>query len=225
MDVPALNRQTMSNQLVAHLRSAVLSGEITPGAPVVESTLAARFGVSRGPLREAMQHLIDEGILVTVPYKGTRVLDISVADIQDIYEMRICLERFAFQHIWDRRDRRFADELQARNRRLLGAIDAGEDAASIEAELSLHSLAYEWTGNKLLLKTWQGIRGRLQLYWAAHHKAHNITGPLREAHDDYIALACGDDLDAMLREIDAHMRRGLDKTRAFLMSRGGKETA
>lgn len=219
MDASALNKQTMSNQLVTLVRAAVLSGDLAPGEPVVESALALRFGVSRGPLREAMRQLVDEGLLVTVPYKGTRVLDISVDDINDIYSMRICLEQFAFEQIWERRGTTFCAALRARNAALLEAIDAGNDATSIEAELSLHSLAYEWTGNRILMKTWEGIRGRLQMYWAAHHKAHNITGPLREAHDDYVALACGESLDAMLREIDGHMRRGLDKTRTFLEQR------
>lgn len=219
MDALSLNKQTMSSQLVGLVRAAILSGELEPGAAVVETTLAGRFGVSRGPLREAMRQLIDEGLLIAVPYKGTRVLDISVSDINDIYAMRICLERFAFTQIWERRGVAFRSEIATRNQRLLTAIDAGLDAASIEAELSLHALAYEWCGNAILTKTWEGIRGRLQLYWAAHHKAHSITGPLRQSHDDYVALASGDDLDAMLHEIDAHMRRGLDKTRAFLKSR------
>lgn len=41
-------------------------------------------------------------------------------------------------------------------------------------------------GNRLLLETWTGLRGRLQLYWAAHHRAHGLAGPKREGHDDYI---------------------------------------
>jgi len=219
VQIKSLTKRTMSAQIAEFMRTAILSGEIEPGEPVVESALAVRFGVSRGPLREAMRQLIDEGLLVSVPYTGTRVVDISVDDMNDIYSMRICLEKFAFEQIWDRRGPEFAVELEARNTRLLAAIDAQEDVASIEAELNLHALAYEWCGNRILLQTWEGIRGRLQLYWAAHHRAHGIRGPLREGHDDYVALACGDDLSLMRAEIEVHMRRGLDKTKAFVEAR------
>lgn len=213
-----IKRETMGAQLGSLLRSAILSGEFEPGEPVTETALAVRFGVSRGPMREAMRHLMDEGLLVTVPYTGTRVLQMTSSDIDDIYAMRICLEVFAFEQIWEQRDEAFRDSLIARQAALLEAIDAGDDVRSIDAELDLHGLAYETCGNSILLSSWSGIRARLQLYWAAHHRAHGITGPKRESHDDYVRLALGDSFERMKEEIQDHMRRGLDKTMAFVSS-------
>ena len=213
-----IKRETMGAQLGNLLRGAILSGEFEPGAPVTEIALAARFGVSRGPMREAMRHLMDEGLLVTIPYTGTRVLQLTSTDIGDIYSMRICLEAFAFEQIWDRRDETFRQALRTRHAALLGAIDAGDDIRSIDAELDLHGLAYETCGNGILLSSWGGIRARLQLYWAAHHRAHGITGPKRESHDDYVRLALGDSYDRMKEEIRDHMSRGLNKTMAFVSS-------
>ena len=223
MNSSPLKRETMSTQIAALLRRAILTGELPPGAQVVEATLALRLGASRGPLREAMRQLIDEGLLVSVPYTGTRVVDISVQDINDIYAMRTCLEQFAFEQVWDNRGDAFAAELAARNRALHAAIDRADDVGAIEAELDLHGLAYERAGNRILMTTWTGLRGRLQLYWAAHHRAHGLTGPKRESHDDYIRLATGADLDAMRGEIREHMRRGLEKTKAFVEQRTNAE--
>ncbi len=211
-----LKRETMSTKIAALLRREILTGELPPGAQVVETGLALRLGASRGPLREAMRQLIDEGLLVSVAYTGTRVVDISVQDINDIYAVRTCLEQFAFEQVWDRRGDAFAAELHARNDALQAAIDAADDVRAIEAELDLHGLAYERAGNRILLTTWTGLRGRLQLYWAAHHRAHGLSGPLRESHDDYIRLAVGDSLDAMRAEIRSHMRRGLETTKSFV---------
>ncbi|MGR3248791.1 MAG: GntR family transcriptional regulator [Paracoccus sp. (in: a-proteobacteria)] len=213
-----IRRETMGAQLGSLLRRAILSGEFVPGMAVTETALAVRFGVSRGPMREAMRHLMDEGLLVTVPYTGTRVLQLTSADIEDIYSMRICLEIFAFEQIWNRRDEAFCQALTARHQALLEAIDAGDDIRSIDAELDLHGLAYETCGNGILLSTWSGVRARLQLYWAAHHRAHGIAGPKRESHDDYVRLALGSCCARMKDEIHDHMRRGLDKTMAFVAS-------
>jgi len=211
-----LKRETMSAQIAALMRRAILTGELEPGSQVVENALAVRLGASRGPLREAMRQLVDEGLLVSVPYTGTRVVDISVQDINDIYAMRTCLEQFAFEQIWDRRSGAFKEELIRRNTALKDAIDRADGVGAIEAELDLHGLAYEHAENRILLNSWTGLRGHLQMYWASHHRAHGTTGPKRESHDDYVRHALGSSLSAMKEELRDHMLRGLEKTKAFV---------
>jgi DNA-binding GntR family transcriptional regulator len=136
MIAPPLKRETMSAQIAALLRRAILTGELEPGAQLVESALALRLGASRGPLREAMRQLIDEGLLVNVPYTGTRVVDISLEDINDIYAMRTCLEQFAFEVVWPHRSEQFETEMLGRNAALKTAVDQGDHVAAIEAELA-----------------------------------------------------------------------------------------
>lgn len=210
-------KATFRVHIVDGLRSAILNGEIAPGAQVTESSLAAQFGVSRGPLREAMRQLIDEGLLVTIPYTGTHVVELSVEDIREIYSMRVNLEVFAFELVWDRRDATFREGLHSRHEVLTRRIDTQDDVGSIDAELQLHGFVYEATGHKILLKTWESIRGRLQLYWAAHHRAHGIRGPRRDGHDSYVAHALGDELEVMRAEIKSHMARGGQQTEDFLL--------
>jgi DNA-binding GntR family transcriptional regulator len=200
------------------LRTAILAGDIAPGTPLIETALSEHFDVSRGPLREALRQLIEEGLVVTVPYTGTHVAPLSVGDVQEIYSLRTALETFAFEQVWPRRDDRFRAELRRRNDALLASIDAGDDGASISNELEFHGLVYEASEHRLLQRAWQGLRGRLQLYWAAHHRAHGMRGPKRDSHDSYIAAALGDTLDAMRREIADHMRRGAETTERFLRS-------
>lgn len=212
-------KDTFRSRIADSLRSAILGGDIAPGSQLVETALAAQFGVSRGPLREAIRQLIEEGILEAIPYTGTYVIDISVKDVDEIYSIRRNLETFAFEQLWDRRDEGFRTELLRRHAALTATIDAGDDKASILAELSFHGTVYEATGHSFLLTIWHGLRGRLQLYWAAHHRAHGLRGPRRDGHDDYLRLALGDDLAAMRGEIESHMRRGAEQTKAFLDGR------
>jgi DNA-binding GntR family transcriptional regulator len=218
-------KSTFRAHIVDGLRQAILRGDIEPGSQLIEANLADQFGVSRGPLREAMRQLIDEGLLVTVPYTGTHVVDLSVEDVREIYSMRVNLEIFAFEQIWTRRDARFRDGLVGRQGALTECIDAQDDAASISAELQLHGFVYEATGHRILLKTWESIRGRLQLYWAAHHRVHGIRGPRRDGHDDYVRTALGDNFEALRQEITSHMARGGSQTEAFLESRVQKPIA
>ena len=68
----------------------------------------------------------------------------------------------------------------------------------------------------MLQRAWHSLRGRLQLYWAAHHRAHGTRGPRRDSHDSYVATALGDDLAAMHAEVGHHMQRGAGLTETFL---------
>ncbi len=211
-------KATLRAHIVERLRHAILVGDIPPGAPLVETALSERFDVSRGPLREALRQLIEEGLVVTVPYTGTHVAELSVEDVQEIYSLRTVLETFAFEQVWPRRDDRFRAELRRRNEALIATIDAGDDRASILTELEFHGLVYEASGHRLLQRAWYGLRGRLQLYWAAHHRAHGRRGPRRDSHDSYIKAAFGPDFEAMKAEIADHMRRGMETTETFLRS-------
>jgi DNA-binding GntR family transcriptional regulator len=218
-DVQAFNRvkkATFRDHIADALKAAILNGDLAPGSQVTESSLADKFGVSRGPLREAMRQLIDDGLLIAVPYTGTHVVGLSLEDIREIYSMRVTLEIFAFELVWDRRDNTFRDGLLVRHAELTRTIDAQDDAASIHAELQLHGYVYEASGHSILLKSWESLKGRLQLYWAAHHRAHGIRGPRRDGHDNYVATALGDDIEALRAEIRAHMARGGSQTEAFV---------
>ena len=217
--IARLSKATFREHIAERLRGAILSGELLPGAALVETALAEQFQVSRAPLREALRQLIEQGLVSTVPYTGTHVVQLTVADVHEIHSMRITLERFAFEQAWPQRDARFRKELLRRHAVLTEAIDRGDDAACIAAELELHSLVYEACGHGLLQRTWAGLRGRLQLYWAAHHRAHGARGPKRDSHDSYVAAALGSDLDQMRAEIGEHMQRGAAQTEKFLRAR------
>jgi DNA-binding GntR family transcriptional regulator len=214
--VARVPRSTLREHVVEAVRGAILCGDITPGSPLVETALADQLKVSRGPLREAIRQLIDEGLVVTVPYTGTSVIELSVEDVREIYSLRIALETFAFEQAWDRRDEAFRQGLRHRQELLTASIDRGDDRNSILAELDLHGLVYELTGHRLLQRAWASLRGRLQLYWAAHHRAHGMRGPRRDSHDSYVSAALGEDLDAMRIEIRNHMLRGAERTERFL---------
>ena len=217
--IESLTKATFRERIAQQLRAAILCGEIVPGAALVETALAERFSVSRAPLREALRQLAEEGLIVTIPYTGTHVIELTAQDVREIHSMRTTLERFAFEQAWPVRDQAFRSELVRRKSVLTRAIDRRDSVASIAAELDLHGLVYESSGHALLHRSWTALRGRLPLYWAAHHSAHRARGPRRDAHDSYVETALGDDLTAMLAEVSQHMLRGAGQTERFLSAR------
>ena len=86
------HRQSLAGQTVDVLRELVLTGEIPPGCRVNEVELAQRMHISRGPLREAIRHLISEGLLVYVPHRGAYVPQADVPELYALFELRAALE-------------------------------------------------------------------------------------------------------------------------------------
>lgn len=85
-------RHSVRQQVLAALREALLSGELAPGQVYSAPVLAARFGVSATPVREAMQRLASEGAVETVPNRGFRVAERTPGDLAELAEVRALLE-------------------------------------------------------------------------------------------------------------------------------------
>lgn len=94
-----LQRATLSGRLAARLRNDILAGRYRPGAQLLEIEIAAALGVSRGPLREAMQRLVQEGLLVSAPHRGVFVPKLSEDDVRDVFLVRGIVEGAAIRQV------------------------------------------------------------------------------------------------------------------------------
>ncbi len=92
-------RATFASMVGERVRASIIEGELPPGSQLHEVELAASFGVSRGPVREALQRLIQEGLLRSEPHRGVFVPVMSADDIVDIYVAREALEGAAVRRI------------------------------------------------------------------------------------------------------------------------------
>ena len=92
-------RTTFASMVGERIRSNVIEGVLAPGSQLNEVELATTFGVSRGPVREALQRLIQEGLLRSEPHRGVFVPVMSAEDIEDIYVAREALESAAVRRI------------------------------------------------------------------------------------------------------------------------------
>ncbi|KAB7700907.1 GntR family transcriptional regulator, partial [Plesiomonas shigelloides] len=90
-----LRDATKAASLTDSLREAIVSGEIVAGSKLSEPELARRFGVSRGPLREAMMKMESLGLVERVAHVGARVVTLSLARLSELYAVREALEGMA----------------------------------------------------------------------------------------------------------------------------------
>ena len=97
-----LEQDSTPSLIARQLREAIASGQFAPGQQLLETSLAQTLGVSRGPLREAMQRLTQEGLLISHRNRGLFVMDLDEATVRDTYLARSAVERAAVEHLIDR---------------------------------------------------------------------------------------------------------------------------
>ncbi|MEL7463048.1 MAG: GntR family transcriptional regulator [Pseudomonadota bacterium] len=144
---PATIASRQVAEIVEALRRDIVSAAIPPGAPLGQEALAARFGVSRMPVREAIRHLEAMGFAVTESNKRTRVAELSREDLIDIYEMRAALEPLALRAAIPHLTNAQIDEAAA-----IQASLAGADALTFgQLNQAFHMTLYRPSGRARLL--------------------------------------------------------------------------
>lgn len=166
-DADRIADASLSEQVADRLTQAILNGEFLPGARLPEPEIAERFGVSRGPVREAFHLLAREGLVQFRPRRGVIVTDLTPEQTHEIYELRAVL----FAHACRVAARRATAEVLANARKSLAglaAAAAGEARldAFLQARSELISIVYLSAGNATLIEETERLNRRAFLHFA-----------------------------------------------------------
>ena len=153
------------------IRALIIQGEIPPGERLVETVLAERFAVSRGPVRTALMELERVGLVTSFPRRGMYVSTFSRSDIDELYDVNCALERLAARQA----ARVITDEQVAHLAQLLDSLaktqEGGDPAQLIEVELELHRALMHASGNSRLVRLWEQIAEEIRFVIAVTQRA------------------------------------------------------
>ncbi|KIF65990.1 GntR family transcriptional regulator [Streptomyces sp. AcH 505] len=145
------------------VKHGILTGELKPGQPLVETELAAQLGVSKTPVREALKTLAGTGLVIMSPYKGASVREVDQALARSVYDMRLLLEPIAAVRT-AATDHRSWDAAAA----ALDTADRAADAAERSlANRDFHRALYAGCGNPLLVNSLDDLRDQTALVSSA----------------------------------------------------------
>jgi DNA-binding GntR family transcriptional regulator len=100
-DTSDAKKQPLAERVHAHLRDEILHGRLQPGQVILEAELAAQFGVSKTPVREALRLLVQDGWVIVLPRKGYLVRPLGIDDLREVFLLREALEPgFAAEAAW-----------------------------------------------------------------------------------------------------------------------------
>jgi DNA-binding GntR family transcriptional regulator len=165
---PVLEAASLVELSMNRLREEILSGVLRPGERLIEEQLTRRFGISRGPLREALRLLDEQGLVEHLPRRGVRVTSLSERDVDELFALRDVLERYAVDKALPLAEPDRLTELKATLDAMAAAADVGDLREENDAHCRFHIAMVGLAGQRHLLLAYQPVIRKLQLYMAAN---------------------------------------------------------
>jgi DNA-binding GntR family transcriptional regulator len=159
-------RSTLPGQVANQIREAIKSGKLKPGDRLIETVLAREMNIGRNAVREAIRYIEKEGLIVTTPFKGAQVVEMSKNDLKDIYDVRNALETLALNTLAMKIDNEKTKVLDAVVKEMKAVSKKGNLKAIIDVDLKFHRTLCELAENKVLLEAWSAISNRLRAFIA-----------------------------------------------------------
>jgi DNA-binding GntR family transcriptional regulator len=211
-----LETRTLAEQIAARLREDVLAGGLPAGARLSQEALAEQFRVSRVPIRDALRQLQAEGLVVAQPRIGSTVAELSAADLEELYDMRLALEppvaRLATPRL------RPAD--LATMRRHLDVMSSSGELSSewFTAHAEFHHALNAPSGRERMCALVDSLRGQTERYLRVYRVALQRADELGAEHELIYKTASEGDAAAVAAAVHEHLVLVRDPMLAYLRS-------
>ena len=211
------------------LEQRIIEGELGIGIRLDETELSAHYGVSRTPVREALQRLSESGLAEHLPRRGTFVSTPNLSEIVEMFEVMAELECMAVRLATRRATNADIDALTESNEACRAAFEAGDTKLYYELNAAVHRQIYKMSGNSFLTVEAQRLHDRLRPYRRLQLRVRGRMGESMNEHDIILAaMRDGDGQQAvftMRKHITILGERFNDLVSGFnlLMANNGKD--
>ncbi len=205
-----VNVQRLTDAAYRTLKDQILTQAFTPGQRLNVDDLAIQLGVSRTPVKDALNMLASEGLVEIVPRRGTFVAGVSAEEIADVFELRRALELLAADLLVEK----ITDDGLANLRASLAALEesmagGGDAAEHLRRNAAFHRLFVQLAGNRKLLEIYNGLNVHIQIA-RVHARWENWQQRRRQEHAEHLAILKGlegRDGARLAAAVNAHIRR------------------
>jgi DNA-binding GntR family transcriptional regulator len=192
-DVRPVKPTTLKANVTDLLREFIVDGTLAPGEEFNQAQIAEQLGVSRGPIREALGQLEQEGLVQSVPYKGVVVTPLTRKYVTELYSVRTALELLGLETSVDRMG---PDELAALNAildEMRAEARTGDLNRLVEIDLRFHDYLLEQADHELLLRLWRMLEVGMRRCLRSPHQIYTFLDEVVGSHPTLItALAARD---------------------------------
>lgn len=181
--------RSLRHLVVKALRDAIVSGELQPGARLVEEEISQQLAISRGPVREALRQLEQEGLVASFPYRGCEVLGVSEEEVhQVLIPIRLTLERYSFPRAMRQMTEADLEALENALGEMERGAAAGDLKKVVETDIRFHEIVLERSGQPHTLQIWLTIEPRIRAYFHRHGRYQELRQIVRDHRELFEAL-------------------------------------
>ena len=210
--ITLLQTSSLTSVVQSELERMILSGELAPGAKLTEVALAARLGVSRGPLREAFRMLEEAGLVRTEKNRGVFVRDIPLVEAIEIFDLRAAMDELV--------GRRLAEHITAAQlKEVRGLVEQMEHAVKAKdayqyhlLNLRFHDRLVELAGNSKLTHIYRKLIKELSLFRRLNLADGWLLPISAGEHRQIIKAIASGDADAAGRAMFDHVMDSKERT-------------
>lgn len=164
------------------LKKKIIEGELPSNTPLVEEKLAKEFQMSRTPIREAIRHLVQDGLVEFFPRRGALVKEISIKDLEEIFTVREALEGISARIAASLINEQKVTSLQKALEKADQELENGHKDQSFELGNILHEIILEVAGNNKILTIVSDFQNQIQRY---HYFSYHIPGRLELSNREH----------------------------------------
>jgi DNA-binding GntR family transcriptional regulator len=220
-----LNYIDLTEQTYRVLKDKILRGELEPGTQISVPGTAVALGVSRTPVNDALKRLANDGLVEIVPRQGTFVTELKARDVSEIFDMRLMIELYAAEYIFQAGAVDQALEAIQAPMRGMEHVVAGNDFEDHEAftihDQEFHTTLIKLTGNNRLIRTYTQLHANTHGA-RIHYLASGDAQETQTEHRAIVSAFKNNDVAEVKHALHAHITRVKNKILEVLEKRGGK---
>ncbi|MDQ0199428.1 GntR family transcriptional regulator [Neobacillus ginsengisoli] len=191
------------------IKKLLMNGDLSPGEFLSEGFLSEQLGMSRTPIRSALQRLEYEGIVRIHPKQGIYICDVSVQQVNEVYEIRMVLETFAIRKLSDSINQHQVKELKEILNQQNEQIKNQDLYLSLKYDTAFHLKIMEFIGNKQMLEMFKSIEEKLSFY--GKKVLSKKVDRLKETYEEHLLILTElekGNTEAAVLHMEEHIQRG-----------------
>ena len=211
---PAPTYPTLVESVAESIRTSILTGRFSPAERLVETDLARELNVSRGPIREALAILAQDGIVIHVPRRGKFVQGFTPRLIDELYSLRRVLEPYAVRLVIEKLDDNGRQRLKAALGEIVTAATNSDAQVLARRDVSFHDLLYTLADHDLLQRAWlENIAGKLRILLNVTTRSLTPMSDAVRQHRDLLAPILARDKVTARKRIEIHIDEAWQRAR------------
>ncbi len=211
MNLTRLKRQNIADETYDILKANIINHVFTPGERLDLREIERALGISKTPLKAALNRLLVEGLIEIVPGKGTFITSPTAQELAESFDVRCVLETYAMELAVPRMEESHLDRIRTMVRDLREMVDSGhwDDVYQqyVNLDHALHRFIVELTGNKQLLRVYDQLNVHSQMARIRYMRAEEELDVAQEEHEEILRYLEAGDIRGTLETVNRHIQR------------------